>query len=217
MAMRVMLVDDHIMFREGIKNLLSAEPDFDVVGDASTVEEAVDKAQQLNPDLILMDLNLPDGTGLEAVKAILGKQPSISVVILTILVTDRLLLDAVRAGVKGFILKNLSISKLLAALRGVQRGEAALSRTMTAQIINEFHRINTRVEPEPDEFSNLTRRELDVLALLVQGQTNSEIAQQLSISENTVKNHIHNILDKMGVKSRSQAARLACRYNLVTR
>jgi DNA-binding NarL/FixJ family response regulator len=217
MPMKVLLVDDHTMFREGIKSLLSAKPDFDVVGEASTVGEAVEKALQLTPDLILMDLNLPDGTGLDAVKAILSKQPEISVVILTIVETDRLLMDAIRAGVKGFMVKNLSIAKLIAALRGLQRGEAALSRTMSSRIIHELHRLNGRVEPEPDEFSSLTRRELDVLALIVNGQTNTEIARELSISENTVKNHVHNLLDKMGVRARSQAARLACRYNLVPR
>jgi DNA-binding NarL/FixJ family response regulator len=215
--MKILIVDDHVMFREGIKSLLNAEQDFDVVGEAGAAGEAVEKADQLKPDLILMDINLPDGSGLEAAKEILSKQPEISVIILTILETDWLLLEAIRAGAKGYILKNLPIAKLLAALRGLQRGEAALSRTMTAQIMNELHRMNGQIDPEADHFSNLTRRELDVLTLIVDGQTNSEIAQNLSISENTVKNHVHNLLKKMGVKARNQAAVLARRHNLVAK
>jgi DNA-binding NarL/FixJ family response regulator len=213
--MKVLLVDDHVMFREGIKMLLCAEPDFDVIGEAGTASTAVEKAEQLNPDLILMDLNLPDGSGLDAVKTILSKKPETSVVILTILETDSMLVEAIRAGVKGYILKNLPIAKLLASLRGLRRGEAAISRTMTTQIMKEVQRTNGRIDLKANEFYNLTRRELDVLALIVDGHTNREIAQILSISENTVKNHVHNLLDKMGVKARSQAAMLARRHNLV--
>jgi DNA-binding NarL/FixJ family response regulator len=214
--MKILLVDEHTMFREGLKTLLDAESDFDVVGEASTAQEAIEKVASLRPDLLLMDLSLPDSGGLEAIDEILAIDPDISVVILTVLETDENILDAIRAGAKGYVLKNMPVSSLLSSLRALQRGETALSRNMVTRVVEDYKRLSQRPEPEQEEFDSLTRRELEVLELLVQGDTNIEIANKLNISENTVKNHVHNLLKKLDVKTRIQAANLARRYKLVS-
>jgi DNA-binding NarL/FixJ family response regulator len=214
--MKILLVDEHTMFREGLKTLLDAESDLEVVGEASTAQEAIEKVSSLCPDLLLMDLSLPDRGGLEALNEILDIDPDITVVILTIVETDEIILEAIRAGAKGYVLKNMPISSLLSSLRALQRGETALSRNMVTRVVEDYKRLSQYPAPEQEEFDSLTRRELEVLELLVQGDTNMEIANKLNISENTVKNHVHNLLKKLDVKTRIQAANLARRYKLVS-
>jgi DNA-binding NarL/FixJ family response regulator len=177
--MKILLVDEHTMFREGLKTLLDAESDFEVMGEASTAQEAIEKVSSLKPDLLLMDLNLPDSGGLEAVNEILALDPDISVVILTIVETDEIILEAIRAGAKGYVLKNMPVSSLLSSLRALQRGETALSRNMITRVVEDYKRLSQRPEPEQEEYDSLTRRELEVLELLVQGDTNRKQAEYI--------------------------------------
>jgi two-component system, NarL family, nitrate/nitrite response regulator NarL len=135
---RMLIVDDHVLFREGLVSLFERQPDFEVIGEAGSVNEAVLKAAKLNPDLILMDFNLPDGTGLEATQSIMENAPTTKIIFLTIEEANERLFAAIRAGAKGFLLKNVSTSDLLASLRGLQHGEAALSRKMTSLLIEEL-------------------------------------------------------------------------------
>lgn len=213
---RILLVDDHVLFREGLAGLLRPEPDFDLVGQAGTAREAIQLARQLQPDLILMDFTLPDGTGLDVTQAVLETNPSVSIVFLTIHEDDDRLFSAIRSGAKGYLLKNVPVDSLLASLRGLQRGEAPLSPTLTLRMINEFSRLTASEPADASALLNLTNREVDILRLLAHGATNQEIAARLVISENTVKNHVHNILEKLNVRNRREAARFAKKNHLGT-
>ncbi len=212
--MRVLIVDDHVLFSEGLASLLNAQPDFSVVGQAGSVGEAITLARELCPDLILMDFGLPDGTGLEATQAILAERPTTNIVFLTVHEQDERLFAAIRSGAKGYLLKNVPVAKLLAHLRGLERGEAAISPTMTSHILGEFARMSPAHESSQVE-AELTARELDVLKLLAAGASNREIADRLCISENTVKNHVGSILTKLGLRNRREAASFARRHRLI--
>jgi len=205
--MRILLVDDHALFREGVQGLLAAQPDLDVVGGASSVTEAIARARELRPDLILMDFGLPDGTGLDATMAILADLPQVKIVFLTFHDDDERLFAAIRAGAKGYLLKSVTSAELLAFLRGVGRGQAALTPVMTTRILDEFAR-----QPRPPSHpqvvrDELTPREREVLAQLATGASNHDIARRLVISENTVKNHVRSILAKLNLPNRREAAR----------
>jgi DNA-binding NarL/FixJ family response regulator len=214
--MRILIVDDHVLFREGLVALLDSQPDFEIVGEASTAEEAVCKAAQLKPQLVLLDVGLPDGSGLDALKGIMAECPETMVVMLTIHETDEVLFTAIRNGAKGFLLKNTPTPKLFASLRGLLRGEAALSRSMATRIVTEFSRLG-RVQPNGDfgkEVETLTTREMEVLRMLAADASNREIANRLVISENTVKIHVHKILNKLQLPNRREAGRFARRVGL---
>ena len=204
--MKILLVDDHILFREGLASLFNAQVDIDVVGQGSTVQEAVTLAAELQPNLILMDFGLPDGTGLEATQIILAAQPDLKIVFLTVYEDDEHLFRAIRAGAKGYLLKNVPAATLLTFLRGVERNEAALTPAMTTRILTEFARLPEIHPTDDDEPALLTLREIEVLKRLRIGATNREIADHLIISENTVKNHVRNILTKYNLHNRRQAA-----------
>jgi DNA-binding NarL/FixJ family response regulator len=206
---KILLVDDHSLFRDGLKGLVNAQPDLDVVGEAGTVSEAITQARKLQPDLILMDFSLPDGTGLEATQVILAEQPQAKIVFLTFHEDDERLFAAIRAGAKGYLLKNVSTAKLLAYLRGVRDGEAAITPQMTGRLLEEFARVGPPAASHPAEPADLTDREVEVLQWLATGASNQEIAESLVIAENTVKNHVRSILAKLNVENRRQAARLA--------
>jgi len=165
--------------------------------------------------VILMDFSLPDGTGLEATRAILAAEPEIQIIFLTVHDNDERLIAAMRAGAKGYLLKNLSVNKLLASLRALERGEAAISRTMMARILEEFALSTPTAGPAASPLIGLTSREVEVLRELSDGITNQEIAARLYISENTVKNHIHNILDKLHLRNRREAIEFARKHGLV--
>jgi DNA-binding NarL/FixJ family response regulator len=212
--MKIIIIDDHILYREGLTLQINRQADMNVVGIGGSVREATDLARKLRPDLILMDFNLPDGTGLDAAQYILSEQPNAKIVFLTSQNDDERLFSAVRLGARGYLLKNIPVARLLAALRGVERGEAALSREMTAKLMGEFARANQPPTPTPSPFPGLTARELQVLRELATDATNREIADRLFISENTVRNHMHNILEKMGVASRREAVNLARQYGI---
>lgn len=210
--MRILLVDDHVLFRQGLVTLLEAQPDFTVVGQVGSVAEAVAKAGEVESDLILMDFSLPDGTGLDATQKILARQPQAKIVFLTVHEEDDRLFAALRCGAKGYLLKNVPISRLLTFLRGVEYGEAAISRKMATRILDEFARMDPPVQryaPPNSSGNDLTTRELEVLEELTTGASNREIADRLIIAENTVKNHMRNILNKLNLKNRREAAQFA--------
>ncbi len=211
----ILLIDDHVLFRQGLASLLNSQPGFNIVGEASSVKEATIMARELQPDLVLMDFSLPDGTGLDATQAILADRPETNIVFLTVHEEDDRLFAAIRNGAKGYLLKNVPISKLLALLQGIERGEAALSPAMTSRVLNEFARLEPPRERVYAVPTKLTTRELEILRELVTGATNREIAEHFVIAENTVKNHVRNILAKLNLRNRREAANFA-RRNLLT-
>lgn len=214
--MRVLIVDDHILFREGLVGLLRSQQDIQVVGECGTVCEAIEKARELKPQVILMDFSLPDGTGLDATRAILAELPETKIIFLTVHDNDEQMIAAIRSGAKGYLLKNLSVNKLLASLRALERGEAAISRTMMARVMEEFAQSTPQPKNEPSPLIGLTSREIEVLQELTDSITNQEIAARLFISENTVKNHIHNILEKLELHNRREAIEFARKHGLTT-
>jgi DNA-binding NarL/FixJ family response regulator len=212
--MRIMIVDDHVLFREGLAGLLNAEPDMSVVAQAGSVREAIAQAHEHKPDVVLMDFSLPDGSGADASESILQELPDCKIVFLTVYEADDKLLAAIRSGAKGYLLKNVPISKLISSLHGLEEGEAALSRKMTSRLLAELSR-DRQMDEGKKNSALLSDRELDVLRELAGGATNREIAQKLFISENTVKHHMHNILVKLEVRNRREAVELARRMKLV--
>ncbi len=213
--MRILLVDDHVLFREGIASILNNQPDLMVVGAAASVKEAVLYAENLMPDLILMDFTLPDGTGVDAAQAILKKQPTCSIVFLTMHEDGERLFEAISYGAKGYMLKNVPVSQLLDNIRGVERGEAAISPIMTTRLMNKIADTKPHLTIPSSQAKNLTGRELEILRELDTGASNREIATRLVISERTVKNHVSNILSKLNLKNRREAARYARHQGLV--
>jgi two-component system NarL family response regulator len=207
--MRLLIVDDHVLFREGLASLFKHNPDFDVVGEAGSVKEAIQASLELRPDLILMDFSLGDGTGLEATQAILANFPEAKIVFLTMHEDDERLFTAIRSGAKGYLLKNIPVTDLINALQAIHRGEAALSSKMTARLIDEFARLSTQGKENRSEFDSLSEREKDVFRELVRGASNQEIAERLFISENTVKNHVHKILTKLNLENRREIIHFA--------
>jgi DNA-binding NarL/FixJ family response regulator len=210
---KVLIVDDHALFRQGVRNIIEPEEDFEVVGEAEDGTEALVKARELKPDLILMDIYMPhQGDGLEAISAIKKELAVVRIVMLTVNDKDENLFEAIKRGAEGFLSKNLRAKDLLSSLRGVMRGEAAISRRMTGKILKELARL-TQIEAEKTA-GKLTVREIEVLQKVSQGLTNQQIALSLSISENTVKAHITNILRKLHLRTRSEAAAYARRWEL---
>lgn len=213
--MRILLVDDHILFREGLASLLVAQPDFEVVGGANNVREAVAQARNFKPDLILMDFGLPDGTGLEATQAILAERPDTKVVFLTVHEDEEHLFAAIRGGAKGYLPKNIPVSELLNYLRLAEHGDPAMTPTLTGRVLKRFAQSRPRSLIPNADLANLTKREMEVLQEIVDGATNQEISVRLVISERTVKNHVSRILAKLNVKNRYEAAEFA-RQNILS-
>lgn len=209
----ILVIDDHVLFRDGLISLFQATPDFRVVDQAGTVSEGIEKAFHHRPDIILMDFSLPDGNGLDATEVILNEIPECKIVFLTVFETDENLLKAIRLGAKGYMLKNISSSSLLASLRALAKGEIAMSRKMMSRLV-EYSRNTPAVPPSGDLLAKLSPRERDILTALQDGASNTEIARQLFLSENTVKHHIHSILEKLGVENRRQASVLAKQMGL---
>ena len=214
---RLLIVDDHILFREGLAAIIRSEPDIEVVGFAGSVRDAVESAHTLKPDIILMDFGMPDGTGAEATKKILQEHPLCRVVFLTMSDESDDLFAAVRSGAKGYILKNIQPSKLVAVLRSVYQGESALSRSMTLRLMEELARSEVPTRPRDLQLAKLTPREMDVLRELAGGTSNQEIANRLFLSENTVKYHVHSILEKLGLPDRRDASQFAREHGITKR
>ena len=213
-AIRVMLVDDHALFRRGIASILAAERGFEVVGEAANGLEALDRARELMPDVILMDIFMPGANGLEATRRIKEALPYVKIVILTVSEEDQNLFEAIKSGAQGYLLKKIEPQELFAMLKGVVKGDAPISRAMAAKILREFaHQAQRVAAPSPG--ADLTPREREVLELVTQGKSNKEIAVALAIAENTVKNHLKNILEKLHLENRVQAATFALREGLV--
>lgn len=211
-SIRLAVVDDHILFREGLIAIVRSAADVEVVGQAGSVHEAIELVRTIKPDIILMDFGLPDGTGADATRAILKEYPECKIVFLTMSEEDEDLFTAIRSGARGYLLKNIHPSKLISTLRSVQQGESALSRTMTLRVMEELS--HTRKVEYPTEIT-LTHREIDVLRAVAAGLSNQDIANHLFITENTVKYHVHSILEKLKLSSRKEAAAYARKHGLI--
>lgn len=211
---RVLLVDDHALFREGMVSIIAAQPDLEVVGEAEDGLEALVKAQELRPDLVLLDIQMPGMDGLEACRQIKKDRPETVVVMLTVRDDDDKLFQAIRAGAQGYLLKSTRSKEVLEMLRGALRGEAAIPPQLAGRMLEEFRRLSLAAQPagEPVE---LTQREQEILGLVAQGLSDKQIAAQLSLSLHTVKTHLRNILSKLQVESRHAAAQAAQRKGLI--
>lgn len=210
---RVLLVDDHQLFRRGVRSILEEDPQIEIVGEAEDGLIALEKARETMPDVILMDINMPRCNGLEATKKIKTEMPYVKILTLTVSEAEESLFDAVKQGTQGYLLKNVDPPQLLDSVRKVARGEAVIPGYLAVKILSEFAKPE-KVEPSP-AVEPLSQRELDVLRLLSTGASNKEIAAKLFISENTVRNHIRNILDKLHLSNRVQAAAYAVRQGIV--
>ena len=200
--LRLLLVDDHALFREGLISLLSYQDDFTVVGEAEDAEKAVDQTRALKPDIVLMDVELPGEDGVTATQRLKMEMPTVIVVMLTVHDDSQTLFEAIKAGAQGYLVKNVRSRELLEQLRGLARGEAAISRRIAARILEEIRGQTERFGPGEE----LTARELEVLELVAARLSNAEIAERLVISEHTVKNHMKSILSKLHLRNRHQAA-----------
>jgi two-component system NarL family response regulator len=215
-AIRVLIVDDHALFRRGLQMVLEGEADIDVVGEASDGHEAVERAERTTPDVVLMDVRMPKRSGIEATRAIKEVLPSSKILMLTISDEEADLYEAIKAGASGYLLKEISIEEVANAVREVHAGKSLISPSMASKLLNEFAAMVKR----RDERSNipgprLTERELEVLKLVAKGMNNRDIGSELFISENTVKNHVRNILEKLHLHSRMEAVVYAVREKLL--
>ncbi|MEP7055663.1 MAG: response regulator transcription factor [Actinomycetota bacterium] len=213
---RVLVVDDHALFRRGLQMVLEQEDDIEVVGEAGDGAEAVDKAAETMPDIVLMDVRMPKRGGIDACTAIKDVVPSAKIIMLTISDEEGDLYDAIKAGASGYLLKEISIEEVATAIRAVNGGQSLISPSMASKLLTEFASMIKRGDerqqlPTP----RLTDREMEVLKLVAKGMNNRDIAKQLFISENTVKNHIRNILEKLQLHSRMEAVVYAVREKLL--
>lgn len=214
MAIKVVIVDDHALLREGLAKILSLESNFLIVGEANCGDEAIALTRTLKPDVVLMDINMPGLNGIEATKIIKEEMPQVEIIALTIHEDEEYIFELVRAGVSGYILKDIQPEQLIKAIKDVAEGKTAIQPNITAKLLGEFNRLSDR---KTNMFScdQLTARELEVIKLIAQGMPNKEIASTLYISEKTVKNHITNIFRKLNVEDRTQAALFALKNKIV--
>lgn len=209
---RILLVDDHEVVRLGLKALVEHHPQFEVVGEAVTAKEAIEQAEKILPDIVLMDIRLPGASGIEACEVITEKFPDIRVVMLTSYAEDEMLFSAIRAGASGYVLKQIGGDDLIRALESVSKGEALLDPAVTQRVFQEVRRAVK--EEEASAFANLSQQEKHVLLLVSEGKTNREIAKTLYLGEGTVRNYVSSILSKLGVSNRAEAAAFAVEHNL---
>lgn len=206
MTIRILIVDDQALFREGLRTLLSVQPDFEIVGEAGNGEEALRLAMQKHPEVVLMDLRMPLLDGVRATERLHDILPNCRVIVLTTFDDDELVFDGLRAGAIGYLLKDVPSSKLFDAIRAASRGEYFLLPSITAKVIAEFARFPRGGAGRSQEYvETLSPRELEILKLVASGDSNKEIAEKLVITEGTVKNHLSNILAKLSAKDRLQA------------
>ncbi|MBI4986393.1 MAG: response regulator transcription factor [Rhodocyclales bacterium] len=210
---RILLADDHPMFRHGVAHSLTRDPDFQVVGEAGSGEEAVELAQRLRPDVVLIDVSMPGIGGIAAAAQIAASQPAVRIVVLTVAENQDSLLAALKAGAHGYVLKGVSVVEMRTILRRVAEGEAYVTPQLAAEMLMEF----TRPRSTPNVIADLTPRETEVLDLLSHGLTNREIGDRLSLAEKTIKHHMTSILQKLQVRTRTEAVLLALGQGASTR
>ena len=215
-AVRVLLVDDHALFRRGLRVTLDLEPDMVVVGESGDGAEAVTRAVETTPDVVLMDVKMPRRGGIEACSAIKGAVPSAKILMLTMSDDEGDLYEAIRAGASGYLLKDLPIDEVASSIRAVQTGQSLISPALASKLLTEFAALANRGEsPQAPPTPRLTAREMEVLRLVARGLNNRDIARELFISENTVKNHVRNMLEKLQLHSRMEAVVYAVREKLL--
>lgn len=214
MTIRVLLADDHTLFRQGLRKLLEGEQDLALVGEAATGDEAVALAEKLKPDVVLMDIGMPGLSGSLATEMILQQQPQIGIIVLTMYDGDEHLQAAIQVGARGYLLKTASSREVAAAVRAVHSGASSLDPVMTAKMLNQYRRISRGGAPE--DGPGLTDKELAVLRLLAAGRSNKEIARELNYSESTVKNRLSVIFEKIGVQDRTQAVLYALQKGILS-
>jgi DNA-binding NarL/FixJ family response regulator len=216
---RVLIVDDHALFRRGLEMVLKEEADIEVVGEASDGTEAVARAAEALPDVVLMDIRMPRSSGIEACRSMKTASPSAKIVMLTISDEEEDLFDAIKAGASGYLLKDIPLDEVAESVRAVHGGQSLINPSMAAKLINEFATLARREGEERAEEQvpapKLTDREMEVLRLVAKGSSNRDIARVLFISENTVKNHVRNILEKLQIHSRMEAVMVAVREKLI--
>ncbi|MET7487551.1 response regulator transcription factor [Streptomyces sp. NPDC005538] len=220
MTIRVLIADDQMMVREGFSVLLNAMPDIEVVGEAVNGRDAVERVRELAPDVVLMDIRMPEMNGIEATRAIVAADGTAKVLVLTTFDLDEYVYQALRAGASGFLLKDASARQLADGVRVVAAGEALLAPSVTRRLITEFSKLSEspRLMPTAQQaaYGDLTERETEVLVLIAQGLSNGEIAERLVVAESTIKTHVSRILVKLGLRDRTQAAVFAYEARLVT-
>ena len=211
-SLRILLVDDHEVVRLGLRSLLDRHPEFEVVAEAAAESEAVAKAMETQPDLVLMDIRLAGGSGIEACGKIVTALPKTKVIMLTSYAEDEMLFAAIRSGAVGYVLKQVGGNDLIRAIEAAARGEAMLDPSLTQRVFSEIrHSIQ---KEEAAAFNDLTSQEMQVLALIAEGRTNREIAKELFLSEGTVRNYVSSILSKLSVSNRAEAAAYAIQHHL---
>jgi len=215
-SIRVLIADDHALFRRGLEMVLRMEGDIEVVGEAADGIEATDRVEQLLPDVVLMDVRMPKRNGIEACLSIKELVPSTKIVMLTISDEENDLFEAIRAGANGYLLKDIPGEEIAAGVRAVHQGQSLISPSLASALLAEFAQLRRREEQAPNpHVPTLTDREVEVLKLVARGLVNREIGKVLFISENTVKNHVRNILEKLQLHTRMDAAMFAVRQNIV--
>jgi DNA-binding NarL/FixJ family response regulator len=215
---RTLIVDDHALFRRGLEMVLDAEQDIELVGQASDGEEAVEKAGESLPDVVLMDIRMPRSSGIEACRAMKDVVPSAKIVILTISDEEEDLFEAIRAGASGYLLKDIPLDEVAETVRAVHGGQSLINPSMAGKLLTEFAALARREEEmrvEQIPAPRLTDREMQVLKLVARGMNNRDIGKELFISDNTVKNHVRNILEKLQIHSRMEAVMVAVRDKLI--
>ncbi len=213
-TIKIMIVDDHTVVRDGLSAMLGRQEDFTIVGEAQNGLEAIEKTKDLNPDVILMDLRMPELTGVEAMRRIREDDPDAKFIVLTTFDSDEYIFDAIEAGAKGYLLKDASRDDLFKAVRAVHRGESLIEPGVAAKILNRLAQLS-RQSAEPASVDVLSERELEVLQLMAKGSANKEIAASLSISESTVKTHVANIFQKLEVNHRTEAVTQALQKGII--
>jgi two-component system response regulator DevR len=208
-AIRVFLLDDHEVVRRGVADLLSAEDDIDIVGEASTAEEAIGRILALSPDVCVLDVRLPDGSGVEVCRAVREKRPALACLMLTSFSDDEALLEAVLAGASGYLLKQVRGSDIVDAVRRVSQGQSLIDQSVTDNVLRRLR----EGSPDDERLRGLTEQERKVLALLADGRTNRQIADELFLAEKTIKNYVSNVLAKLGMSRRTEAAVWAARID----
>ena len=212
MSLRVLLVDDHEVVRVGVAALIERQPDMEVVGEAASVREAVSQAENLQPDVVLLDIRLPGGSGLDACREIKSRWPDIRIIILTSFPDDEMIFDAIGCGADGYVLKQIGSADLIQALEKVGRGQSLLDPSITARVLAKVR--EARRQERAHAFAGLNRHEMEILAHLAEGLTNREIGAELQLSEKTVRNYVSAVLGKLQLASRAQAAAYAARHRI---